>query len=98
MSRPRFSIARLLLVVLFVAVAAAALREATALWDSALFGLTALALLTAIQLAVHRDGRGRAFWTGFTLFGWAYWVASLIPQVESPLLTTKALAYLDSKV
>ena len=40
----------------------------------------------------------RAFWIGFALFGWSYLGLSLVPSIESRLMTTKALAYLDSKV
>ena len=35
---------------------------------------------------------------GFTLFGWAYLATSLAPPVEARLLTTKGLAYMDSKL
>ncbi len=35
---------------------------------------------------------------GFALFGSGYVGLSLIPSIESRLITTKALAYLDSKV
>jgi hypothetical protein len=98
MRRPRFSIASVLLVISFLAVAIAALREATDLWDSGIFSLTASVLLASVLLAVHRTGRGRAFWLGFALFGWSYLIASLVPPVEARLLTTKALASLDSKV
>jgi hypothetical protein len=94
----RFSIAWLLLVVLFVAVAVAAHREATDLWDSALFGLTSLTLLTAVLLAVHRDRWVRAFWLGFALFGWSYLIASLVPPVGDRLPATRAMTYLHSKV
>jgi WD40 repeat protein len=98
MRRFRFSIATLLLIVLFVAVAVAALRGATDLWDSGTFGLTLLALLTAVLLGVHRTGDRRAFWVGFALFGWAYLVASTVPSIETRLPTTRGLTYLDSKV
>jgi hypothetical protein len=98
MGRLRFSIASLLGVVLFVAVGVAALREATDGWDSGLFGMTLLALLVGVLLAASRPGDRRPFWVGFTLFGWAYLVASLIPTVEARLPTTKGLAYLDSKI
>src|SRR5438552_827548 len=98
MTRFRFSIAGLLLVTLFVAVAVAALRAADDAWDHGVFALTLLVLLTAILLTIHRSGRKRAYWLGFALFGWVYLVASLIPPIESRLPTTKGLAYLDSKV
>jgi hypothetical protein len=96
--RPRFTIASLVVLILFVAVSAAALREANDVWDSGVFGLTALALLASVLLAVHQDGRRKAFWLGFALFGGAYLFASLVPPVEARLPTTKGLAYLDSLV
>ena len=98
MRPPRFTIAGLLVVILFVAVAIAALRAATAAWDSGVFGVTLAILLAAVLLAVHRAGRQRAYWLGFALFGWTYLVASLIPPIEARLPSTKGLAYLDSKV
>jgi hypothetical protein len=97
MRRIRFSIASLLLVVLFLAVAFGALREATDLWDGALFGLATVTLLVSVLLAVHCSDRKGAFWLGFALFGWVYLLASLVPQVEQRLMTTKGLAYLASK-
>ena len=53
----RFSIANLLGLVLFLAVGLAALREATDLWDSAVFTGTLALLLVSILLAVHRTER-----------------------------------------
>jgi hypothetical protein len=98
MTRPRFTIRSLLLVIVLVAIAAAALRAADDAWDGGLLGLTLLALLTAILLAVHRADRRRAYWLGFALFGWAYLVASLVPPIEARLPTTRGLAYIDSKI
>jgi hypothetical protein len=49
-------------------------------------------------LAYHRLGSRRAFWIGFALFGWVYMALALIPSVESRLITTKILDYLDSKM
>jgi hypothetical protein len=98
MSRIRFSIGSLLVVVLIVAVVFAALRESNDLWDSGVFTATLAALLISILLVVHRTEDKRAFWIGFALCGWSYLGLSLVPSVESRLLTTKLLAYLDSKV
>jgi hypothetical protein len=98
MRRFLFTIGGLLAVILFAAVSIAALREATDLWDRGGFTLTAGLLLGSVLLAAHRTGRRRAFWVGFALFGWAYLGVSLIPPVESRLLTTKGLAYLYAKV
>ena len=51
MRRIRFTIASLLVVVLFVAVGFAALRESSDLWASGIFTVTLAALLTSILLA-----------------------------------------------
>ena len=81
-----------------VGVGFAALRESNEIWDSGLFTLTLGVLLISILLAIHRTESRRAFWLGFALFGWSYLGLSLVPSIESRLMTTKALAYLDSKV
>jgi hypothetical protein len=96
MRRFRFSIASLLGVVLLVAIAVAALRAATDPWDSGVFGVTLLTLLIAVLLTVHRTDRRRAYWLGFSLFGWAYLTASLIPAIEARLPTTKGFTLLGS--
>jgi hypothetical protein len=98
MKRIRFNIASLLVVILFFAVGFAALRESNDLWDSGLFTLTLGVLVISILLTVHRREARRAFWIGFALFGWSYLTVSVVPAIESRLITTKALAYLDSKV
>lgn len=98
MRRFRFSIAGLLGVVSFIAVALAALRASTAAWDGCLLGLALAVLLTATLLAVHRTHHKRAYWLGFVLFGWTYLVASFVPPVESRSPTTKGLAYLESRL
>lgn len=94
LKRFRFSIASLLILVLFVAVAA--LRASTDAWDGGVFGLTLLMLLTSVLLAVHRTDLRRAYRLGFALFGWSYLLVSLVPTVEARLPTTKGLASLDS--
>jgi hypothetical protein len=98
MRRFRFNIASLLVIVLLLAVGFAALRDSNEIWDSGLFSLTLGVLLISILLAVTRAESRRAFWIGFALFGWVYLGLSLVPSIESRLATTKALAYLDSKV
>jgi hypothetical protein len=98
MKRIRFNIASLLVVVLLVAVCFAGLREASESWDSGLFSLTLVVLMFPILLGVHRTEKRRAYWLGFALFGWTYLGLSLVPSIEPRLITTKALAYLDSKV
>ena len=98
MSRIRFSIASLLVVVLVLGVGFAALRESNETWDSGVLTLTLVICLTSFLLAIHHNDARRAFWTGFALFGGGYLVLSLVPSIESRLATTKALTYLDSKV
>jgi hypothetical protein len=98
MRRIRFTIASLLVVVLFLAVGFAALREASDLWESGIFTLTLGVLLISILLAVHRIEFKRAFWLGFAVCGWIYLGLTLFPSIESRLITTKALAYLHSKL
>jgi hypothetical protein len=94
----RFHIASLLGMILFFGVGFAALREATDLWQVGIFTLVILGLLVATLLAIHSTERRRAFWLGFALFGWVSLAATLVPSIESRLITTKALAFLDSKV
>ena len=89
MRRIRFNIASLLVAVLFVAVGFAALRESSDLWDSGLFTLMLTVLLISILLAIHRSDARRAFWLGFALFGWTYLGLSLVPPIETRLMTTK---------
>jgi hypothetical protein len=98
MKRFRFRLGTLLLIVLLVGVGFAALRESNEIWDSSLFSITIGALLISILLAIHRPERRRAFWLGFALFGSVYLGLSLVPSIESRLITTKVLAYIDSKV
>ena len=98
MRKLRFNIASLLVIILVLGIGFAALRESSDLWESGIFTMTLGILLISILLAVHRSESTRAFWLGFALFGWAYMGLTLMPPVESRLITTKALAYLDSKV
>lgn len=98
MRKPRFNIASLLLVVLVVAVGVAALRDSNEIWDNVLFTLTVGVLLISVLLTIHCTGKRRAFWMGFAVFGAVYLGLSLVPSIESRLVTTKALGYLDSKV
>jgi hypothetical protein len=98
MRKLRFNIASLLVLILVLGVSFAALRESSDLWESGLFTGTVGILLISVLLAVHRTEARRAFWIGFALFGWIYVGLALAPSVESRLITTKLLAYLDSKV
>jgi hypothetical protein len=98
MRRFRFHLGTLVMLVLFFGVGLAALRESNDIWNSGMFTLTLGILLISILLAVHRAEKRRAFWIGFALFGWTYLGLSLIPSIESRLITTKCLAFLDTMV
>jgi hypothetical protein len=98
MRRFRFHLGTLVIVVLLFGVSFEALRESNETWDSSIFTLTLGVLLTSILLAIHRAEKRRAFWLGFALFGLAYLALFLVPSIESRLITTKGLAFIDSKV
>jgi hypothetical protein len=98
MRRFRFHIGTLIILVLVLGVSFAALRESNDTWDSGVFTLTLVVFLISTLLAIHRSERRRAFWLGFALFGGVYLALSLVPLVQSRLITTKALAYIDSLV
>ncbi len=98
MRRFRFHLGSLLMLVLVLGVGFAALRESNETWDSIIFSITLGVLLISILLAIYRAEKRRAFWLGFTLFGSAYLGFSLVPSIESRLITTKALTFLDSKM
>jgi len=98
MRRFRFHIGTLVILVLVLGVGFAALRESNDLWDSSIFSITLGVLLISILLAIHRTEKRRAFWIGFALFGSAYLWLSLFPSIESRLITTRVLAFLDSNM
>jgi len=79
-------------------IATVSLCESDETWDSSIFSLTLGMLSVSILLAIHRTEKRRAFWLGFALFGWTYLGLSLVPSIESRLLTTKVLGFFDSKV
>ena len=98
MRRFRFHLVTLVILVLLLGVGFAALRESDETWDSSNFSLTLGMLSVSILLAIHRTEKRRAFWLGFALFGSAYLGFFLVPSIESRLMTTKALDFLDSNV
>jgi WD40 repeat protein len=98
MRRFRFRIGTFLTLIIVLSVGFAALRESDDTWDSEIFTLTLGALLVSILLAIHRSEKKRAFWLGFALLGAAYLGLSLVPSIESRLITTKALAFLESRI
>jgi hypothetical protein len=70
----RFSILTLLGLVAFAAFGTAALLNANAVWFSVLFTVIGLVLLTALLLVIYSNAEKRAFWTGFSIFGYGYFL------------------------
>jgi hypothetical protein len=69
-----FSIKWLLLVVAYVAVAIAALLNANDYWRNALHAASLLLVLAAILGTIYSVGQRRAFWTGWLVFGAAWFL------------------------
>ena len=79
----RLSITSMLVIVLFVAVGFAALRESSDLWESGVFGLTLGILVISIPIAIHRLGpREHAGW-GLPFSGTTDLGFSQVPSIES---------------
>jgi hypothetical protein len=67
----------LMIVIVGVGLVLAALTRPNTLWAFALPIFFLTILLTAILAILYRCGQQRARWTGFALFGWAYFILSL---------------------
>ena len=77
--RLRFTIARLMGVVLFAAIGLTAWRYAGNASANIIFNLTVLVLIVATYKAKFTVGRDGAWWLGFATLGWAHlglWVAA----------------------
>jgi hypothetical protein len=87
----RFSVRALLIAVAVIGLALAALLFASPLIVAAGNTLICGLLLTSLLAAGYRTGPSRAFWLGFALFGWSYFLYTLEsrshPLVTQPLLT-----------
>lgn len=102
MSRPRFSIAGLMGLVVVVAVGVAALRSGSEDWAGIVLTLTLGLLGAAVLGAIYRTGPRRAFWVGFALFGWGYLALTYAPwfgsEVGPRLATTRGLDLLFARL
>jgi hypothetical protein len=74
MKRLRTSIFGMALVVALFAMAFAALRSASDLWFSAVYTFTVVLLLLTVIVARFRRGDEKAFWFGFAVFGWGFFL------------------------
>jgi hypothetical protein len=72
----QISIAQLLAIMVPLAVGLAAIANPTPFWEASIFALTLLMLFTAVVAAIYRTNGARAFWLGFSLFGWGFYALS----------------------
>ena len=89
MGRHRFPIAVLMAGVLFLALGLTVLRSGSFVWFRVSYAVTLLALLLAIIAARYRPGGEGAFWFGYAVFGWGYFLIGIGPWTE---WTTTAIA------
>ncbi len=73
------SVLALVLIVVACAMAFTALKTASDLWYGALYTFTAVLLLAALVAARFRRGNEKAFWFGFAVFGWGFFILGLGP-------------------
>ena len=71
--RHHILIAQLLVVMVPIAVGLAAIANPSAFWEGTIFLLTLILLFAAIIGVAYRKGVNRAFWLGFSLFGWGFY-------------------------
>jgi hypothetical protein len=104
----QMSILALVLIVVACAMAFTALKTASDLWYGALYTFTAVLLLAALIAARFRRGNEKAFWFGFAVFGWGFFILGLGPwptlTVDEPsgmgivlnqnLLTSRVILFL----
>jgi hypothetical protein len=59
-------------------------------------------LVVSVAEVIYRPGRPRAFWGGFALFGWTYFLAAFGPTWLAPwrdmMITAPALAILEDQL
>ena len=95
-SRP--SLGGLVLVIVLVALGFASLRDPSKAVSEAWFVLTALALASATLVASRSLPGDRGFAAGFAVFGWSYFLLSLMPESRAQLPTGRLLAVLEKQI
>ena len=74
MKQLRTSILGMVLVVAAFAMAFAALRSGSDIWFGAVYTFTVVLLLLTVIVARFRRGDEKAFWFGFAVFGWGFFL------------------------
>jgi hypothetical protein len=95
----RFTIRQLLIWTTFVGLGCVALRSASPIWTSVMYGLLLSALSAAVLLPIFRTGSARAYWIGFAVCGFLYLVVFIYGQAlgsdydssENPLATNSLI-------
>jgi hypothetical protein len=59
-----------------IALGLTALANPTAFWEGTIFVLTMVLMFSAVIGVWYRREAGRAFWAGFSLFGWGFFILS----------------------
>ncbi len=72
MRKFRFTIGWLMILVLVLAIGLAALRNPSVMWVGTIFLATRVILALAVIGVVLRKHAERAWWLGFSVFGWGY--------------------------
>lgn len=80
MCQIRFTISRLLGLILVLGLVLAGLRSGSNAWFKSIYSLTFIILICA-AIAARRRG---AFWHGFAVAGWLYFVIGFGPWIGSP--------------
>jgi len=97
----RFSIGKMMAVVVLIALVFAALRSPSRFLASVVFTVTCLILIVATVCAASRDRPQRYFWLGFAAFGWGHQVLAFLPMIgtdNAPILVTTYLLFYSSKL
>lgn len=88
----RFSIARLMGVVILAAMGVAALRQSSEAWAGPMLLITLGAIAIALTGAFTREPAERAGWLGFALFGGGYLALAYATSTPNSTLPTLSLA------
>jgi len=82
MTRLRFSIGGLIVVVAVAAIALAAIRSGSAAWSGAMLSITFFAMICSFLGIVLGRARRRVYWSGFALLGWSYMLLMYVPWLS----------------
>jgi hypothetical protein len=77
------SVKRMMAIVLVSGAGMAALADPTPVWTDVFLFVTTVVLLTAALGALFHRGPRRIAWTGFSLFGWFYFLLDFAPLFAS---------------